>query len=382
MNEPSSKLANRRKRPAWVEMFSRGGDGAARAEARGTWHTDVPNIKLSRAFVVVLVLHVVAIGGILAFELFKPHNSNAVEVADAKVQSDKLTPSATPGGAAEVAPDGAADRPEPRAATPAERREEESHGYERYIVQRGDDLIAIADRFRISRTELLTVNRIDAESPLVPGRMLRIPKAQLPGGGFAEIQPVSNDPVDRPGLPATSSELDGFTPLMADGGGSAGADAAAAAALTDSGAGSGPDSAATPSGDDDGYAPLGVRATPPVSESPTPDGPLEEEEVEATGGPPAMVAEQDRDAEGARPEIVAPRTTGPPRADPPRVVRSIGGEAQPAPAAASGRSHTVVAGETLYRISRKYGVSVDAILSANPGVRPETLAIGKSLRIP
>ena len=34
------------------------------------------------------------------------------------------------------------------------------------------------------------------------------------------------------------------------------------------------------------------------------------------------------------------------------------------------RTHTVVAGETAVRIARKYGVSLDALLAANPGLNP------------
>jgi len=50
-------------------------------------------------------------------------------------------------------------------------------------------------------------------------------------------------------------------------------------------------------------------------------------------------------------------------------------------ASASGSSHTVRSGETLWGISRKYGVSVSALKSAN-GMSSDTLSVGKTLRIP
>jgi LysM repeat protein len=53
-----------------------------------------------------------------------------------------------------------------------------------------------------------------------------------------------------------------------------------------------------------------------------------------------------------------------------------------APADASVRIHTVKAGETLAAISRKYGVKLDALLSANPKVDPRRLRIGQPLNIP
>ena len=48
----------------------------------------------------------------------------------------------------------------------------------------------------------------------------------------------------------------------------------------------------------------------------------------------------------------------------------------------SAAQHTVVAGDTLYGISRKYGVSVNDLIDVNPGVTPRSLRIGKTLRIP
>jgi membrane-bound lytic murein transglycosylase D len=48
---------------------------------------------------------------------------------------------------------------------------------------------------------------------------------------------------------------------------------------------------------------------------------------------------------------------------------------------ADGRSHTVEAGESLWRIARRYGVSVAALQEAN-GMRDETIRPGQTLRLP
>ena len=50
-------------------------------------------------------------------------------------------------------------------------------------------------------------------------------------------------------------------------------------------------------------------------------------------------------------------------------------------AAADSQIHVVQRGETLYRISRTYGVSMDAIRSAN-GFRGDRIYAGQSLIIP
>ena len=72
----------------------------------------------------------------------------------------------------------------------------------------------------------------------------------------------------------------------------------------------------------------------------------------------------------------APATTKP--------VAAAAPAAKPAPAAATGNSYTVKAGDTLYRISRQYGVSPSALMQAN-GLTPttaNTIRVGTTLRIP
>ncbi len=46
------------------------------------------------------------------------------------------------------------------------------------------------------------------------------------------------------------------------------------------------------------------------------------------------------------------------------------------------REHTVVQGETLERIARRYAVPLDALRTANPDVRPRRIQIGTALMIP
>jgi len=52
------------------------------------------------------------------------------------------------------------------------------------------------------------------------------------------------------------------------------------------------------------------------------------------------------------------------------------------PARTATRTHTVVAGETAVRIARRYGVSLDALLAANPGLEPRRMRVGQVLKIP
>ena len=54
----------------------------------------------------------------------------------------------------------------------------------------------------------------------------------------------------------------------------------------------------------------------------------------------------------------------------------------PRPPIAETRSHTVRDGENLYRISLRYGIELDELLSANPSIDPRKLRIGQIVRIP
>src|SRR5579859_1362043 len=49
---------------------------------------------------------------------------------------------------------------------------------------------------------------------------------------------------------------------------------------------------------------------------------------------------------------------------------------------ATTRTHMVAAGETAVRIARRYGVSLDALLAANPGLEPRRMRVGQVLNIP
>ena len=45
-------------------------------------------------------------------------------------------------------------------------------------------------------------------------------------------------------------------------------------------------------------------------------------------------------------------------------------------------THTVAAGETAVRIARRYGITLDALLAANPGLEPRRMHVGQILNIP
>ena len=56
--------------------------------------------------------------------------------------------------------------------------------------------------------------------------------------------------------------------------------------------------------------------------------------------------------------------------------------AQAVPAASANRTHTIRAGDSPYSIAKQYGVKLDALMAANPGINPQRLKVGQTLNIP
>lgn len=57
------------------------------------------------------------------------------------------------------------------------------------------------------------------------------------------------------------------------------------------------------------------------------------------------------------------------------------GAAEYAPVVAETRKHTIQSGETYYKISMKYGVSVDDLIAANPDVNHRALRVGQKINV-
>jgi LysM repeat protein len=146
-----------------------------------------PNVKLSRAFVVVLLLHVVAVGGIFAFSALKDRqtatiagrgwtngqkptvaqgagaqNGGAVKPISSEVQN--LADSSRTSGSGTGRPQAAGSGPENASESPKV-----------YVVQRGDSPARIAKKFKVSYASLLKTNNIDDPKKLQIGQKLLIP---------------------------------------------------------------------------------------------------------------------------------------------------------------------------------------------------------------
>jgi len=154
-----------------------------------------PNMKLSRALLIVLLLHVVAVSGIIAFNAIKNRESSFVASSAANTDSKP--------GDVDVAARSNSARPR---TTVAERENAPSEDVKSskssskddypkaiplakttagkplpsgktYVVKKGDNPVAIAKKLKVSYDDLIALNHIEDPRKLQIGQKLLIPKA-------------------------------------------------------------------------------------------------------------------------------------------------------------------------------------------------------------
>lgn len=198
---------------------------AARA-ARGhddDYYEMEPNMKLSHAFMVVLILHIVAVGGIYAFNHINarkggsnllsnisgriaqaaggaPAAAPAVSAEPVRQPGDadeplplvtsdsatagtlvrtapaELAPVPTAVTKAEVAPPVVAQKEAPAPVAAAKPKAPSGPVPDSYKVEKGDNPYNIAKKFGVSYQELLSLNGIDDPTKLQIGQSLKVPK--------------------------------------------------------------------------------------------------------------------------------------------------------------------------------------------------------------
>jgi len=131
--------------------------------------TDETHVKLSSAFIVVLVLHIVAVGGIYAFQAIKAHEPPALE----ETESAPAPPPAQPVAGTQTNLPAAPAAP---VATPA------APIY--YIVKSGDTIAKIAAAYGVSGVDIITLNDIKPPGIRV-NQSLKLPPGASTGDGPA-----------------------------------------------------------------------------------------------------------------------------------------------------------------------------------------------------
>lgn len=188
------------------------------------WYLDTPDVRLTRVFTVVLILHVVAVGGILAFKMVEKASTPAV-VADTSAPTEPPKSNADDSQAAASSTKVATTEPEtpaapavpaPAPAIPAPASKGEgtgvavkhpsAEGYSEYSVAAGDTIAGIAEKMGVSAATIKEVNHLDSDANLTPGRFILVPSEKRPASAVAAIEPAKPAPaapaVEKPALPA------------------------------------------------------------------------------------------------------------------------------------------------------------------------------------
>jgi LysM repeat protein len=330
---------------------------------------DVPHIKLSRAFAIVLGIHVIAIGGFMAFELFRHHEPAAAEEPGRAAAPAAPAPAHRPETASTVTPSSSrltSSATSPRSVEP-NLDDPANEGLQTYVVGPGETLSAIAAQFNVDDRLLAQKNGIGADRPFEAGMKLVIPNHQIIAQKPEDVKKLLADREKTPGPTAVDPRAG--NPVSS-------ADPAAATAKTTS-----PQSPPTiKKAEPPAAAPdLPVRKAEPVRASPIkPDAIKPNKDPKRVAAPPAKLAA----AQASR--LSSASAAGPSKSAAKRPAVAQEKTTARAPTAAAKpkqRTHKVTEGETAYRIARTYNVNVDQLIKAN-GIKPENLRPGTELVIP
>jgi LysM repeat protein len=169
--------------------------------AMDDYDEEEPTTKLSSAFLVVLILHVVAVGGIYAFNSIKASRRDrevttaAVEPTTTKTLAQNEKPSTSPSGSQPATGRG----PEATAPVPAVAASKLPVG-KQYEIKAGDNLTKIAFAYNVTAADIVEANHLKEGAVLRPGQFLVIPAPK------PSAKPVAAD-AHKTEAPAKASDV-------------------------------------------------------------------------------------------------------------------------------------------------------------------------------
>ena len=182
---------------------------AARTASQASHDEDDGTNRLSGAFIVVLLLHIIAVIGVFAFARIKesrshnapPENPSATAAAKAAPVKPAAPKAPAPAAAASTA---ASNTPQ---AAPHESLKVPASGtHTTYVVKENDTLTKIAFAYGVGVPDLVSSNKLKNPGDIHPGQALAIPATRQPqrAAAAAETKPVqtsaqkaSPTPVER-----------------------------------------------------------------------------------------------------------------------------------------------------------------------------------------
>lgn len=304
----------------------------------GVFNEHEPNAGMARLFVVMVMIHVVVIGGIIVYDYM---NSPVAAPRPARAQQNKTHASALP---------------PPAVSTSTLEKELPIEDYATYEWRSGDSIPKVAEKLKVPQDVLIRLNMLDKGAQLEQNTILRYPRqpviraVSVPDAALstaaappAESLASATQAVDLP--PPAAAEFSLAPTIVGE--------------LARS-----PDLTPGRAVQSNPPAPAPVSAEPKIQEQ-----------------PPAAV-----------PEVVAPVPKAIPVPAPQTAALLQTPTAKPATAAskaapkavtkASGVTHTVKLGDNLHRIASRHQVSVKALQEANKLSDPNHIREGMKLVIP
>ncbi len=154
-----------------------------------------PNMKLSRALLIVLLLHVVAVSGIIAFNAIKTRDNAFVPADSSQTNSTPANTTETPNRAdtnnvpvvAEPKEKAQQEKPKPSHSPAAEKlAKTPSSSGKTYVVKKGDNPVTIAKKLNVSCNDLMALNHIEDARKLQIGQKLLVPETANSKGATAK----------------------------------------------------------------------------------------------------------------------------------------------------------------------------------------------------
>ncbi len=161
---------------------------------------DEPQTRLSSAFFVVLILHVVAVGGIYAFNSIKAHRRGlepSMAPAKSALEKPAADTAAAPPKAKTPANTESATKPAPAPVAPAQVATAPVSNAKVYHVKANDTLTKIAASLSVSVAELQFVNSPKELATLRAGQIINVPTKKTVERPTATVEPPAPNPVAK-----------------------------------------------------------------------------------------------------------------------------------------------------------------------------------------
>ena len=147
-----------------------------------------PNMKLSRALLIVLLLHVVAVSGIIAFNAIKTRERSFVPPAAEETDNKSAESTGTVDKSVAEKPRTATaqnrgvkqtDLKPLHSPVKEEHAKKPTSSGKTYVVKKGDNPVTIAKKLKVSYTDLMALNHIEDPRKLQIGQKLLVPEKEI-----------------------------------------------------------------------------------------------------------------------------------------------------------------------------------------------------------